>query len=130
MAMPALKLDEPIGISKAKWFADCKYKPHPKQLAVHQDYHRFRVVVAGRRWGKSLSASKEAEVMLLKPNTRGWVVSKTYDLTKKVIREIEIEMVRKHGFRPVKRQMSWPIMLEFPWGSWVEGKSVDNQESL
>ena len=26
---------------------------HPKQMEVYQSPHRFRVVVAGRRWGKT-----------------------------------------------------------------------------
>ncbi len=88
------------------------------------------MIVAGRRWGKSLSAAKEAEVMLLTPGTRGWVVSKTYDLTRKVIREICNDLIVKQNLKPSKKQMSGPIMLEFPWGSWVEGKSAEHPDSL
>jgi hypothetical protein len=88
------------------------------------------VTVAGRRWGKSLSAAKEAEAMILTPGTRGWVVSKTYDLTRKVIREIHNDLVIKQKLKPVKRQMSGPILLEFPWEASVEGKSAEHPESL
>lgn len=106
------------------------YDPHPGQRLLHDSDARFRVIVAGRRWGKSLSAAKEAEVMLLTPNTRGWVVSKTYDLTRKVIREIELDLLKKQGLRPSKKQMSGPIVLEFPWGSAMEGKSAEQPDSL
>ncbi len=68
--------------------------------------------------------------MILAPGTRGWVVSKTYDLTRKVIREIYSDLVIKRRLKPVKNQMGGPIVLEFPWGSSVEGKSAEHPESL
>jgi hypothetical protein len=52
-----------------------------------------------------LSAAKEAELNLLIPDTYGWVVSKTYDLTKKIIREIHKDMVRKHRMKPVVEEL-------------------------
>jgi phage terminase large subunit len=117
-------------ISKDKWFKMSDYWPHRGQGLLHNSKARFRVVVAGRRWGKSLSAAKEAEAMILTPGTRGWVVSKTYDLTRKVIREIYDDLVIKSRLNPLKNQMSGPIVLEFPWGSSVEGKSAEHPESL
>lgn len=115
-----------------KWqvFPEMDYDPHAGQRRLHESTARFRVIVAGRRWGKSLSAAKEAEVMLLQPDTRGWVVSKTYDLAMKVIREIYTDLVKKHRVSLTKRQMGGPIVLEFPWGSTVEGKSSEHPDSL
>ena len=119
-----------VKINKDKWFKTSQYSPHPGQLRLHNSQARFRVVIAGRRWGKSLAAAKEAETMILTPGTRGWVVSKTYDLTKKVIREIYKDLIMKHRIKPIKNQMSGPIVLEFPWGSTLEGKSAEHPESL
>lgn len=119
-----------LDIDKKEWFKISGYQPHPGQILLHNTMERFRVVIAGRRWGKSLSAAKEAEIMLLSPGTRGWVVSKTYDLTRKVIREIYNNMIVRHKLKPSKEQMSGSIILEFPWGSWVEGKSAEHPESL
>jgi len=116
--------------SKDEWFEMSDYRPHCGQSLLHNSKARFRVTVAGRRWGKSLSAAKEAEAMILTPETRGWVVSKTYDLTKKVIREIHNDIVIKSKIEPIRRQMSGPILLEFPWGSSIEGKSAEHPESL
>jgi len=122
--MPRMKF------SKDEWFEMSGYRPHCGQSILHNSKARFRVTVAGRRWGKSLSAAKEAEAMILTPETRGWVVSKTYDLTKKVIREIHNDIVIKSKIEPIRRQMSGPILLEFPWGSSIEGKSAEHPESL
>jgi hypothetical protein len=119
-----------LSISKERWFDVSGYQPHNGQGVLHSSEARFRVIVAGRRWGKSLSAAKEAEAMILTPGTRGWVVSKTYDLTRKVIREIYGDLVVKWRLPLKKKQMSGPIVLEFPWGSWVEGKSAEHPESL
>ena len=119
-----------LRIDKKKWFGMSNYQPHRGQILLHNSEERFRVIVAGRRWGKSLSAAKEAEAMILTPGTRGWVVSKTYDLTRKVIREICNDLIVKQKLKPSKKQMTGPIVLEFPWGSWVEGKSAEHPESL
>jgi hypothetical protein len=58
-------------IDKEKWFEMSGYQPHQEQTLLHKSKSRFRVTVAGRRWGKSLSAAKEAEAMVLVPETRG-----------------------------------------------------------
>ncbi len=117
-------------INKDEWFEMSNYNPHSGQVRLHDSKTRFRVIVAGRRWGKSLSAAKEAEAMILMEETRGWVVSKTYDLAKKVIREIYKDLIITHKIKPVKNQMSGPLVLEFSWGSIVEGKSAEHPESL
>ena len=119
-----------LQVSKEKWFEMSNYQPHPGQVLLHNSKARFRVIVAGRRWGKSLAAAKEAETMILTPGTRGWVVSKTYDLTRKVIREIYNDLVMKWRLKLSKNQMSGPIVIEFPWGSSLEGKSAEHPESL
>jgi hypothetical protein len=90
-------------------------------------------VVSGRRWGKSLLAAKEAEAMILKPQTRGWIVSKTYDLGEKVFREIYNNLIRRFKLETVRKSyssQSGSMYLEFPWGSVVEVKSADHPDSL
>ena len=109
------------------------YKPHSGQLLLHASNSRFKIVVAGRRWGKSLLAAKEAEIMIIKPNTRGWIVSKTYDLGEKVFREIYKTLICKLKYRTVRKSYSTKggsMYLEFPWGSVVEVKSADHPDSL
>jgi hypothetical protein len=120
-------------ISKEKWFEMSGYKPHSSQSLLHASKARFRVVVAGRRWGKSLLAAKEAEAMILMPQTRGWIVSKTYDLGEKVFREIYSTLIQKFKLDTVKKSYSpksGSMYLEFPWGSVVEVKSAEHPDSL
>jgi len=118
---------------KKKWFQKSDYEPHPSQEQLHLSNARFRVVVAGRRFGKSLLAAKEAEAMILKPPTRGWIVSKTYDLGEKVFREIHKNLTQKFELDTVKKgysSRSGSMYLEFPRGSVVEVKSADHPDSL
>ncbi len=120
-------------IRKYDWFELSNYEPHPGQRLIHDSNARFRLVSAGRRWGKSLSAAREAECFLLKPNTRGWIVSKTYDLGEKVFREIYRNMIVRFRLQPRKKSnsvKSGNMFLEFPWDSVVEVKSESNPESL
>ena len=120
-------------ISKEKWFKMSGYEPHHGQALLHASNARFRVVVAGRRWGKSLLAAKEAEAMILKPQTRGWIVSKTYDLGEKVFREIHNTLINRFNLQTVRKSYSpkgGSMYLEFPQGSIVEVKSAEHPDSL
>jgi len=117
-------------LNKPAWFKLTGYKPHDGQNKVHNDSSRFRVMVAGRRWGKTVAAAKEAECMIMLPGTRGWVVSKTYDLTMKVIREIYSDIVIKLRQKPTINKLGGPVKIAFPWGSVVEGKTAEHPESL
>ena len=116
---------------KEKWFKFIDYKPHGGQKKLHfpnKDW-RFCVAVCGRRWGKSVSASVEAQVVLAQPNKRVWCVAPTYDGSEKIFREIWDAMVVKKGFN-TKRASYKDQYIEFEWGSFVEGKSADKPESL
>ena len=54
------------------WWDFTNYKPHSGQEAVHGADNRFRCVIAGRRWGKSLCAAKEIERYMMLPNKMIW----------------------------------------------------------
>ena len=130
--------DVRLRLKPDKWFNFLGYKTHPgEQLLFDRmmnPQYRFFVWVCGRRWGKSLTASKWADLNFLLQDTYGWVVSKTYDLTMKVIREILIDVEKKYmeprGMKFEIRQASGPIKFVAPWGATLEGKSVDHPESL
>ena len=118
---------------KKELFRISGYEPHPGQVLLHDSKARFRVVIAGRRWGKSLLAAKEAETMILKPLTRGWIVSKTYDLGEKVFREIHNTLIHQFNLQTVRKSYSpkgGSMYLEFPQGSIVEVKSAEHPDSL
>ena len=75
-------------INKDEFFRSVDYNPHKAQWEVHNSSARFRTVVAGRRFGKSVLASRECMARLIVPNQRVWIVAPTYELTKKVFREV------------------------------------------
>ncbi len=127
-----------LTIDREKWSGISGFKGHEGQQLLldmdDEDIYRFFVWICGRRWGKSLLAAQWAEPKILIPGSRGWVVSKSYDLTRKVIRVIVEDMVDKFmkpaGMSLDTYQKAGPILLEFPWGATVEGKSAENPESL
>jgi len=58
---------------------DFIFKPHPTQWQVYNDKHRFQIVSAGRRWGKTrLEWMKLLEAALSIPNGLFWWVASIY----------------------------------------------------
>ncbi|ENK6355016.1 terminase, partial [Acinetobacter baumannii] len=62
-----------------------KLSLHPKQMQVYQSKARFRVVVAGRRWGKS-QLSKILMISKARiPKQKVWYVAPTYKMAKQIM---------------------------------------------
>jgi len=60
-----------------------KYRAHPKQALVHECPARFRVLIAGRRFGKTITAVAEACFHALAfPKSRTWYIAPTYRQSK------------------------------------------------
>ena len=120
---------------KKQWFKFTNYTPHNGQLKIHypEKKARFVVAVCGRRWGKSVCASKEIEAVLNCPKTRSWVVAPTYQTAEKVFREVWHTIIANPD--PTKnigtRRASYKDMyIETEAGSTFEAKSADNPNSL
>ena len=98
---------------------------HAGQLEVHRDPSRFKVLAAGRRWGKTRLGVNECIGVAIE-GKRAWWVSPSY-------RTSEV------GWRPL-RQLSRKIpgteirladrMVLFPGGGFVAIRSADNPDSL
>jgi phage terminase large subunit len=118
-------------LSKDEYFAGLGYSPHKFQKPVHDSAAPFRVVVAGRRWGKSKLAAKEGGSELVNPGTLGAIVAPTHDQTAIVCNEIVRDMLGTAGLQnQVKtHRRSAPLFLEFDWGSSVRGFSADNPDA-
>ena len=126
---------------KKDWFNFIDYKPHAGQLRLHNppngefDYNknpqgaRFIVACCGRRWGKSHSAAKEAEIVLSKPDQRVWIVAPNYGTSEKIFRIIWEDMIIKQNM-PTKRKSLKEQYIQFEWGSFVCGKSAEHPDSL
>jgi phage terminase large subunit-like protein len=99
--------------------------PHPGQLAVHNDPSRFKVLSAGRRWGKTRLGVNEC-VDFASKGKRAWWVSPSYKTS-------------EVGWRPL-RQLARKIpgaeirladrQVNFPGGGFVAVRSADNPDSL
>ena len=100
-------------------------KPHPAQKIVHDDPTRFRVLAAGRRFGKTrLGVNESIEVAAA--GGRSWWVAPTYKMS-------------EVGWRPLKRIVSripgaevknGDRMVMLPGGGEVWIRSADNPDTL
>lgn len=115
-------------LTKDEYFAGIGYEPHKGQQLVHDAEAYFRLLVAGRRWGKSKLASKEGGAELINPGTLGAIVAPSHDQTAIVFNEIEKDMLGTAGLQAHQktRHKSPPRFLEFDWDSSVRGFSADN----
>ena len=120
---------------KQKWFNYTDYVPHNGQNSLHfpEKSARFIVAICGRRWGKSVAASKEIEVMLNIPKTRSWVVAPTYQTAEKVFREVWHSIIQNRDPKKniqTTRASYKDMYIETTTGSTFEAKSADNPNSL
>ena len=103
------------------------YIPHYYQRLFHDSQARFRVIVAGRRFGKSLSACAEGfKLATIKPKQRGWVIAPTFKLSEedwRILKEIS-PIVAIQDIKPAYRKIVFRNMSE------IEMKSADNETSL
>jgi len=100
-------------------------KPHPGQLEVHNSDARFKVLSAGRRWGKTRLGVNEC-LDAAAQGGRAWWVSPSYKTS-------------EVGWRPL-RQIARKIpgaeirlvdrVVNFPGGGFVAVRSADNPDSL
>jgi hypothetical protein len=98
---------------------------HAGQMTVHRNPARFKVVICGRRWGKTRLGALECVADALKGG-RAWWVAPTYKIAEEgwlVIRRI----VRK--IPDVKISMSERVVT-MPSGGTVEVRSADNPAAL
>jgi len=101
------------------------YTPHPGQLQVHNDPTRFRIVVCGRRWGKTWLAVNEIIKELLKNPGVGWWVAPVYQQS---LHGYEIAV--KNLNKLIKKKWDFLKRIELLNGSIIEFKSADNYENL
>ena len=130
-------MDTPTrAISKAKFFEKIDYTPHSKQYAFHNSTTRFRVPVAGRRFGKTAMVARDIEPTLMTPNKRIWICAPTYELGEKEFRVIWQDMIVKLQLGKEKKikkafnKRSGDMYIEFPWGTRIEVRSAERPETL
>ncbi len=100
---------------------------HPKQAEVFRHPARFRVVVAGRRWGKSqlskMSIMKYARVR----NRLIWYVSPSYRMSKQIMWPELMASIPKKWIRKINETNLSITLIN---GTRIELKGADNADSL
>lgn len=100
---------------------------HAKQMEVYQSKARFRVVVAGRRWGKT-ALSRVLMIRHAKlPRQRIWYVAPTYRMAKQIMWTDLLEAVPKRWIRKVNETNMAITLVN---GSIIELKGADKADSL
>lgn len=110
------------------YIATIKFSPHPGQALVQKSKARFRIVIAGAKWGKTTLGIAEAIRYAGRPNTLIWWVAPYFDTVRIAVREFERicpkVLAKVHG-RDMFNQTA-----RFINGSEIWFKSADNPASL
>lgn len=100
---------------------------HNKQMQVYQNKSRFRVVVAGRRWGKTqlskISIIKNAQV----PNRLIWYVAPTYRMCKQIMWRELIDSIPKKWIKKMNETFMTITLVN---NTQIELKGADNPDTL
>ena len=102
---------------------------HHGQLEVANDTHRFRVICAGRRWGKSI-LSQLVAIRWAIANMGGtvWIVSPTYRQSKQIHWNSLRHILAKTDWVVKKNEVELSITLKN--GSNIELKGAENPDAL
>ena len=104
------------------------------QFDIIDDPARFKVIVAGRRWGKThlslfdLLMDKQFGAWVL-PKAKNWFIAPTYRQAKNIAWTILKEIVYEYP-EFIRKKNESELSIEFINGSLVELKGADNEDSL
>lgn len=106
------------------------YKPHDGQRLIHADDTRFRIVVCGRRFGKTTLALNEllkAALDNTDPLARCWYVAPNYKQAKTVAWEMIKEVIPEQLIENINES---ELLVRLFNRSVIELKGADSQDSL
>jgi len=98
------------------------------QDRIAQDPHRFRVVVAGRRFGKTHLSIRELCYHAREPNQEVWYVAPTYRQAKQIVwRKLKNKLQDLNWAKKVNES---ELSIHLKNGSVISLKGADNADSL
>lgn len=100
---------------------------HEKQGLVYRDNHRFKVVVAGRRWGKSEYSKVEIIKSLRVPNQYVWYVAPSYNMARTIMWRKLKDAVPREWIKKTNDTLMSMLLVN---NSLVELKGSDKKDSL
>ena len=103
------------------------FQLHPKQAEVFNCDCRFRVVVAGRRFGKTKLSMLEMLAWATKRGQKIWYVAPTYKMAKQIMwNDLKAWVPRAWVVKVRENELS----MEFRNGSRIDLKGADKPDSL
>ena len=103
-------------------------KLSPAQQTIVDDDHRFKVVIAGRRFGKTFLAIRELCYHARLPNQEVWYVAPTYKQAKMIVwRKLK---QRLQDLRWIKKANESELSITLKNNSTISLKGADNEDSL
>jgi hypothetical protein len=107
------------------------YGPHPHQKEIIEDKHRYKVVVCGRRFGKTSFAINELLYNALnKDGSVYWYVGPTYRQAKMIAWRMLEDILLTLPPELVLKKNEQELVLTLGNGSRIEIKGADNEDSL
>jgi hypothetical protein len=107
---------------------ESRFIPHQNQQTIRQNNARFKVVVAGRRFGKTVFAINELiNIAIEKPNSKVWYVAPTYRAAKEIAWKMLFEYLPKEF---ISKRNEVELSVDLIQGSEISLKGADNPESL
>lgn len=101
---------------------------NPGQYEVAHSDARFRVVIAGRRWGKTHLACRELARFARQPNRRVWYIAPSYRMAKQIA--WDYLKARLYELNWVDKVNESDLSIRLINGSTISLRGADNPDSL
>ena len=101
---------------------------NPGQLAVSQDDHRWKVVIAGRRWGKTYLSTRALAYAAREPGKRCWYVAPSYRMARQIV--WDALKWRLQDLKWVQKVNESELNILLRNGSTISLRGADNPDSL
>lgn len=99
------------------------------QLKISQSKARFRILISGRRFGKTYLAVTEMMKYAAQPNKKVWYVAPTFKMAKEIVWGTLKEMLNKFNWIEDLNETTMTIILKKSNSS-ISLKGADNYDSL
>jgi len=101
---------------------------NPGQRSVADAEQRFRVIIAGRRWGKTYLATRELARFSRWPDRRCWYIAPSYRMAKQIV--WDPLKYRLMDLNWVSRVNESDLTIDLVNGSKISLRGADNRDSL
>jgi len=100
---------------------------HPAQMQVYKDPARFKVVVAGRRWGKTALSRLWMITRIQKPKQLVWYIAPSYQMARQLMWQELLDTIPRKWISRINETM---LTIWFKNGSMIALKGADKPDSL